>query len=449
MIDELLNEATQHRARGDVDSAIAVCRRAIAHAPNDPRGYSRLAHLALEAFEYDEARSAFANAARLAPYDIGYLNNFGMTLVYAGDFDAAREQFRRAIALDPACAPSYYNLAPIAPLPEAAGLVHTLEGLKNRAATDFEQSLIGFALGKLYDDLGDWDLAFENFRLANRKRGAAYDHNATLSFLLSSRMAYSADALQTSGARKRHSQVPVFIVGMPRSGSSLVEELLVRRSGAFGLGERPDIANLAAMLGKRHSTGLGYPNCVPHLVVGEWDEMAARYLESVNRQAKGAPIIIDKQLMNFQFTPFLATMFPASPIVHCMRNPIDTCLSAFFTNFQVGHSYSFDLADLGLFYRAYHDYMEHWRRLLPAAPINLQYEELVRDSDAALAGLEARLGEVQTLNPGASPAASRNIRTSSAFQVRQPVYSHAVARWKNYEKHLGPLIDALGDLAQR
>ncbi|MEK7265013.1 MAG: sulfotransferase [Pseudomonadota bacterium] len=141
-------------------------------------------------------------------------------------------------------------------------------------------------------------------------------------------------------------------------------------------------------------------------------------------------------------------IFPAAAIVHCVRNPIDTCLSAYFTNFQTGFSYSFDLHDLGSYYRAYADLMNHWRSIMPGDLFTIRYEDLVGDRDHALSGLKEALGlTLQKASVNDAPAA-RDIRTSSVWQARQPIYTYAVARWKNYEKHIGPLIDALGDLAE-
>ncbi|MFN0024427.1 MAG: sulfotransferase [Parvularculaceae bacterium] len=447
MIDSFLSKATALRASGDIAGAIASIKSAIAAAPEDPRGYSRLAHLSLESFDYTAARGAFENAVRLMPSDVGYRNNYGMMLIYVGDFAAARAQFRHVIAIDAACAPAYYNLAPITPISDAAALAEDLEKLKAGAETDLDHCLIGFALGKLYDDLGEWDLAFENFATGNTRKGARYDHAVTQTLFSASKAAFSGPRANAATSAAARQQTPIFIVGMPRCGSSLIEDMLARRTGVTGLGERSEIPGLVTMVRDRHASRLKFPWCAPHLTSGELGELADRYFVSVNRQAKGAPFVIDKQLLNFQYAPLLGMMFPSAAILHCVRNPIDTCLSTYFTNFQSGFAYSFDLADLGAYYRAHHDLMTHYQSILADALVTVQYEEVVARKEAVISGLADRLGLPRSPAVEREEPPPRNIRTSSAWQVRQPVYTHAIKRWKNYEKHLGPLIDSLGDLA--
>lgn len=444
MITALLEEAAERRARGDILGALAACERAVSLAPDDARGYSRLGHLALERFEYDRARHAFGMAAKLSPDDIGYLNNYGMLLTYAGDFAGAREQFQRALRLDRNCIPAYYNLATIALSEDAADLAHSLEKLRSAVRTPLDRSLLGFALGKLYDDLGEWDRAFANYDDANRARAAKYDHAWTVTFFEGLKRACASLAAAAADVVDGQFQ-PIFIVGMPRSGSSLVEELLARRPDVAGLGERSEWPSLMAALGQRHPSRLGFPACVPALGVRDYQELARAYRESVAPQVKSAARAIDKQLANFQFVPLLKATFPRASIVHCVRNPVDTCLSTYFTNFQMGHSYSFNLLDVAAYYGAYRDLTGEWERRSPNGLHVIRYEAVVENKEQAVLDLQSRLGLPGDRPPDA-PAA-RDIRTSSAWQARQPVYTRAVQRWRNYEKHLGPLIDALGPLA--
>lgn len=447
MIETFLRDADERRARGDLPGAVDACRRAIASEPRNPRGYSHLAHTALQSYDYTTAREAFADVVRVAPSDPGHRNNFGMMLIYIGDFEAAREQFLQAIAIDRAFVPAYYNLASFNLTTQTTEFVRTLESMKNGGTrSDLDQSMIGFTLGKLYHELGEWDLAFKNYADGNKKKNARYDHTSTLAFLAETKSVFSA--APTTRRADQKAKRPIFIVGMPRCGSSLVEELLARQEGVVGLGERNEIPNIVSIIGQRHRSALGYPRCVPHLIAEELDELADRYFVSVDRQAANASTIIDKQLLNFQYVPLIRMIFPTAAIVHCARNPIDTCLSAYFTNFQTGFSYSFDQAQLALYFRAYHDLMEHWRSIMPDDLVTLQYEDLVGDRRGVIERLQDQLGIPHAAADGADQPAVRDIRTSSAWQVRQPVYTHAVARWRNYEKHLGPLIQSLGDLAE-
>ncbi len=446
MINSLVDEADERRKRGDHSSAAALCRRAIAEAPEDPRPHSLLGLIALETFEYAEARGAFAKALALAPDNVELLNHYGASLAHAGDFDGARAQFQKAVAIDPNWAFSYCNLVRVLPASEGRHLVADLERLRSQPGlSNADRSIVGFALGKLYDELGEWDRAFECFEEANRFRAARYDHAATAAFLQASKAAYAPIMRAKTKAAGNPSDRPVFIVGMPRTGSSLIEGLLARHPDVTGLGEREEIERIVRAIGRHHPSRLGFPRCAPLLSGQELDGFGEQYLRSVAPQAGGARRIVDKQLLNFQHVPFLKMLFPNAAIIHTKRDAVDTCLSAYFQNFRKGYQFTFDLGDLGRVFAAYADLMAHWNELMPGPILEQRYETLIISTDESIAALFAAIGLAAPSEIQTTKSEEHNIRTSSLWQARQPIYATSVKRWKNYERHLGPLFRALDE----
>lgn len=450
MLVRILTEADNRRKRGDLTSAAALCRQAIVEAPDDPRPHALLGLIAIESLDHVEARRAFAEAIAFAPDNVELLNHYGSTLAHAGDFEAARIQFRRAIDVEPDFAFSYYNLAHISPASDAPDLIANLQRLRGRSdLSSANRSIVCFALGKLYDELGDWDLAFELFREANALRAARYNHRQALAFMAASKATFASAVRGETKPAGNSSDRPVFVIGMPRTGSSLIEDLLARHRDVVGLGERNEIELIAAAIGKHHPSRTGYPNCVGLMTNKDLTEFGDRYLKSISIQAGDALRIVDKQLLNFQYVPFIKMLFPRATIIHAKRDPIDTCLSCYFQNFRKGYHFTFNLVDLGRVFAAYGDLMATWKALLPGTIFDQDYEALVADSDVSVDRLFAAIGLSPPAAAERQKPADRSISTSSQWQVRQPVYASSVGRWRNYERHLGPLFQALDEAGYR
>jgi hypothetical protein len=240
------------------------------------------------------------------------------------------------------------------------------------------------------------------------------------------------------------SNKPVFILGFPRCGSTLLEQKLADHPAIAALGERPDVVRSIQLIGANHPAQKRYPDWAPELPIGALDRFGRHYVETFERQHPDAARFADKNLLNFPFAGFIRTILPKAHIIECRRNPIDTGLSCFMQRLDSSHQFKFSLTTIGHYYRRYSDVMTHWRETLGSVAL-AEYETFIADPDAESARILSTIG----LTPAKErSAAARHIQTSSAFSARQPVYKTAVARWKNYEKHLGPLIDALGDLAR-
>jgi tetratricopeptide (TPR) repeat protein len=307
------------------------------------------------------------------------------------------------------------------------------------APTTNERRSLHFALGKLYDSKKQYRKAFEHYRSGNELKHARYDpveHVRKIDTIIST---YSADmmaAMPRSGIR---SERMVFVVGMPRSGTSLVEQVLSSHPDVFGAGELTYINQQTRTL----DASAGYPQCVPKLTQQALTENARNYLERISELSPDALRVIDKMPGNFAYLGYIELLFPGARIIHCKRDPLDTCLSNYFQNFSSLLYYAYNLTNLGAFYKNYTRLMEHWQKAITLPMIEVQYEDMIADQEGGSRRIVEFCGlewDEQCMN---FHKADRYVATASYDQVRRPMYKSSVARWKNYEKYIGPLIDAL------
>jgi hypothetical protein len=246
--------------------------------------------------------------------------------------------------------------------------------------------------------------------------------------------------LQGSGSP---SERPVFVVGMPRSGTSLVEQILAAHPQVHGAGEIGLLPALAARL--RGPSGAGFPACVSELGAPDLQRLAQAYLGGLKPLGAGKARITDKTVGAFELLGLAHLILPNARIIHCRRDPRDVCVSCFSTRFSGGHDYAYDLAELGRYWRSYDRLMAHWRAVLPPGRIfEVQYEALVEDLEGWARRLIAHLGLEWDDACLRFHDSAREVRTASFAQVRRPIYKGSVGRWRRFEAHLGPLIEALG-----
>jgi len=235
---------------------------------------------------------------------------------------------------------------------------------------------------------------------------------------------------------------PIFIVGMPRSGSSLLEQILASHSLVYGAGELKYLSQIVIHSSAKIA-GIKFPYCAAKLSPDNFEILGAEYSKRLRQYSGAVKYITDKELHNFLYIGMIRLTLPNAKIIHCKRNPVDTCLSIFKTYFAGVHKYAYDLSELGEYYKLYQDLMEHWYKILPGYIFDIQYEDLVGDQEGETRKLldycelpwdEACLSFHRTIRP---------VRTASAEQVRRPIYNSSVGLWRRYEKHLSPLLSAL------
>jgi tetratricopeptide (TPR) repeat protein len=435
---------------GRPDEAVAASRRSVALRPDDADAQLRLGQGLRELGQFEAATGAYRRAIALKPGGADGWVSLGVVLQELGQGADAAQAIDQALAVDPRSAAAWSVRGDLKTFtagdPDFDTLLGLLTDADSQGAPLEDRLNLEFTLGKAYMDLGDADRAFRRLDAGNRLRRATLDYDVQEDAAQFAQIVRSLDAarLNALAGGGDPSDRPVFIIGMPRSGTTLVEQILASHPQVHGAGELTALETiLIDQLGARLSP-IDRARRLADLSAGDLAAMGGAYISRIRALAPGALRVTDKMPANFRFAGLIRLMLPNARIIHCRRDPIDTCLSCYARKFSRGQPYAYDLRELGLYYRAYDALMAHWRRLLPMDRfIEVRYEQVVGDLEGEarrmiafldLAWDDACLTFHQTRRP---------VRTASVNQVRQPLYRTSVARWKTYEKRLGPLLDAL------
>ena len=431
-----------------LEEAAEAAAKACALAPGSAELQLNLGHRLKSLERMAEAEAAYQRALALKPNLVVALTALGNLAAAEGNREAAIDRYRQALVAQPAWVAAFYHLA----LTEKSG-----QGAIDRETIDRFQALAQAgrlsagdtamahnALGHLAERRGEPDAAFDHFAQANRARnrahGQSFDQTAHRRFVDRLIAAFPASLFETPAPGASDSRRPILIVGMPRSGTTVVDQILANHPRVAAGGERLELPRIADALPN-------YPKAPAKWGEDRISTLAARYLADLALVDPTVERVTDKYPLNFLHLGLLARLIPNARVVHCRRDPLDSCLSCFTQNFASGNAFSHDLADLGAFYRDYVRLMEHWRRALPIPLIEVDYEALTAEPEPEvrrlLAGLELPW-EPRCLDLA---AAGNPIFTASQWQARQAINRRAVGRWRTFAPHLGPLIEALGDLA--
>ncbi len=300
-----------------------------------------------------------------------------------------------------------------------------------------------YAAGKVFDDLGDYDRAFGLFARANAQEEAEYDHAKTLNHFDAIRRTFDAKLFAQRADWGVASERPVFIVGMPRSGTSLTEQILASHADVFGAGELEHVGQARHDLRALVKEDAIYPEAVRLASRPAIATLAWRYLAKLDSHDKAALRITDKMPHNFIALGLLALMLPAAKYIHSVRHPYDTCLSCFMQDFTQSHSYNRSLAHLGRYYQAYRELMAFWEEVLPIDIHVADYDRMVADQESETRALVAHVGLPWDDAVLRFHETRRRVATPSNWQVREPLYATSSQRWRRYEAHLGPLMQEI------
>jgi len=299
---------------------------------------------------------------------------------------------------------------------------------------------IHFSLGRLYDKVGRYDEAFKHFSLGNRQIDYHYDHTTATTLTNNIIRCFSRDFLDNTPHSTLNSKQPVFIVGMPRSGTSLVEQIISSHPNTYGAGELDNILNIVSGLSSRPGVSGTYPECITTVNRDLLDKIGTEYLQHINKLCDGAAQrVTDKMPFNHLHIGLIQLILPQARIIHCVRDAVDTCLSCFFQYFMGQHDYSCDLASLGQLYNNYRLLMKHWESVISLPIMSINYEDLISQQEEKSHELIAFCGldwDEKCLDFHKS---RRVVKTASYDQVRRPIYRSSLQRWKNYKTHLEPL----------
>ncbi|MFQ5644647.1 MAG: sulfotransferase [Thiogranum sp.] len=439
-VETLTNLANACIAKGALEPAIEYLQRALTLRPDFFDACYSLGNAYHFAGRLKEALQAYSMAAEFRPDNDKVAISRAMVLKKLSRFDEAWSLLEHLVQQGNRNAVlPYFDISH--QLGQRDTAVQKVKALldKSGMSETFRASL-HYRMGKHREEYGEYARAFHHYQQANRMDGKSFDLDAFREQIAAIIDTYNRDFIESMPRATGDSDRAVFIIGMPRSGTSLVEQIISAHPGAFGAGELPHIFDACAGLSARLSQGRPFPAFVSELQTEMLDSIAARYLDRIAELAGDEHRVTDKMPHNFMYLGFIAQLFPNTRVIHCVRNPMDNCLSCYFSQFgTLGHAYAGDLETLGNYYVEYHRLMKHWMQVLDIPCLEVAYENLVHDQEV----ITRRLLEHCRLDW--DPAcldfhqSDRTVVTLSNQQVRQRLYTSSIGRWKNFEEY----IDAL------
>lgn len=446
---DLLLRAREQRDAGDLTAAEASCREALDLEVDVSEAHRILATVLHAAGRYDEALDEFDEAVRVDPLSPRAHRQRGEALAQRGRLAEAELSARTALELQPSYVGAAALLTAVKRFTAADDAdLRTMEAMFGEEKLDDENRItLAFALAKAFEDAQDYERAFAYLEIGNglRRRSMDYDVDRDLRFLERIASVFDRPLLERFGGLGSESRLPILIVGMPRSGTTLVEQILASHPEVHGAGELWDLHHIAAGVALLSGGNGGYPEGVPHLRRADFARLGDGYAHKLHTLGGSAPHVTDKAPMNFCHLGFLRLIAPGARVIHCIRDPVDTCLSCFSLDFGfTSVPCSYDLTELGRYYSGYRALMGHWRDTLPADwVLDVRYENVVADLETQARRLIAHCGLPWNDACLQFHQTNRVVHTSSFAQVRRPVYSSSIERWRRYESHLGPLLAAL------
>lgn len=438
--------------RGAYDLAEQACALVLKDDPKSADALTTIAQIKHETDDFGTALKLMEGAIKFEPENAEARNFYGVTLKSLGRLDEAREQILKAIELNDQMYGSYANLNDLVKVKKSDPIFKKIESLM--AAESDPNAMrtlpLHYAYAKCMEDIGDHPRALEHYITGGKlkRTQVKYVEEETFGFFDRIQAAFPAEIFKNRPFAGNESDRPVFIIGMPRSGSTLVEQILSSHPAVFGAGEVKYLSREMHALRDRFPSLSRYPELVSELNTNQFDLLARNYLQNLTANSGESLRVTDKLLTNYFFVGLINLLFPNAKIINTLRNPVDNCISAFTKLFKDDMPHSYDLSELGRYYRKYEDLMDYWQKVLPAGTIKtLQYEEMVEDTENRAKDLIDFIGLPWDKACLEFHASSRPVKTASVAQVRKPIYKDAVNRWEKYGAGLAPLIEALGGSA--
>jgi predicted Zn-dependent protease len=437
---------------GRYAEADAAVRHALEVEPDLAANWVALGTLSARRLRGEDAVSAFDRALALDPAQLRVRLSKGHVLKTLGQRAACEAAYHECLSRQPDFAEAYSSLADLKTYTFSDAEIDDMQSLlKSAAPVDQAASQLHFALGRAFEQRAQYARSFEHYAAGNagRRREATFD---AAGFELKSRRVietFNREFLAAHADSGSADPAPIFIVGLPRSGSTLVEQILASHSAVEGTMELPNLVTIVRELDTAGTTRDAYPESLTKKSGSELTALGERYLDETRALRADRAHFIDKMPNNFSHVGLLQLMLPNATIIDVRRHPMDTCFSAFKQYFAQGQSFSYDLEDLGRYYRVYLELMDHWQQVLPGKVLCVQYEQLVRDTEAEVRRLLAHCR--LPFEPGCLRfhETRRPVRTASSEQVRQPIYDTGIGHWRHYAAELEPLKRSLGGALER
>jgi tetratricopeptide (TPR) repeat protein len=438
--------------KGKVNEAIICYQKALKIDPNFAESFYNLGNAIQAQYRLDEAISYFQKAIQLNPKYFEALNNMGNIFIIQGKLNEGIHCFKKALQLRPNYPTTLQNVVgnPGLNINDSKELLKLTEEMIREDLSEKDKISAYFIMGKLCDNLQMFKESFEYYRLGNALKRTQFEFNidSHIDYLSRVKKTFSADFVKQRKSWGSNSEMPIFIFGMPRSGSTLVEQILASHPSVYGGGEFEFFTQMEQRLASVFKLNGHYPECLNYLDEQTAHDIAELYIREIRKLTGSSPDYIritDKNLFNFKYLGLISLLFPKASFIHCQRDPLDTCISIFFQNFSSDIDFAFDMNELGQYYREYLKLMNYWRHVLPINIFEVKYEDIIQQQEEVSRKLIEFCGlewDSACLN---FYEKDRPVFTASNWQVRQPIYTKSCGRWRNYEQFLKPLKELLAD----
>jgi tetratricopeptide (TPR) repeat protein len=436
---------------GRLPQAEAAIRKLLKVEPENPKNWVVLGTVYTRLMRQQDALVAYGEAAKLNPGEVRLHLSIGHLQQTLGRRQECEQAYKDCLRLDPAFGEAYWSLADLKNYLFSDAEIAAMQALVRDDGEDDDQAQLHFALGRALEHKADYPAAFAHYRAGNtrRRRRVPFSIEKFEDKTRRVRELFDAAFFSERAGAGCTDPAPVFIVGLPRSGSTLVEQILASHSAVEGTFELPNVLTIVREFDHANPEHDAYPESVRAAPLPLLAGLGRRYIEETAPLRSGRAHFIDKMPNNFSHVGLIHAMLPRAIIIDVRRHPMDSCFSTYKQYFAEGQSFSYDLDDLGRYFRCYLSLMDHWDEVLPGRVLHLQYEDLVHAPEANIRRLLQHCGLPFEASCLSFHETRRPVRTASAEQVRQPLYTSGVGYWKNFERELEPLRRALGDCLQR
>ncbi|MDX1500049.1 MAG: sulfotransferase [Woeseiaceae bacterium] len=442
------------RKRQKFARALDEAKKLLDTAPETPQFQSIYAIECMQTGDYDTALEYFGRVLERVPGDPVTLTARGHALKTRGDYEDAVAAYRAALASQPAYGEAWYSLANLKVYSFSDDEIRAMrETEKIPHLAHMDRVHLCFALGKAHEDKGEYETSFGYYERGNRlrKTQCRYYADQMAEDLAAQHRVCTEQLFQAQAGSGHDAPDPVFIVGLPRAGSTLLEQILSSHSQVDGTLELPNILSLSQRLRRRgrQDGGAPYPENLADLTAKELEAFGQEFIEDTRIHRQGAPYFIDKMPNNFRHIGLIHLILPNAKIIDARRHPMSCCFSGFKQLFAEGQEFTYGLEEVGRYYRDYVGLMDHWDRVLPGRVLRVEYEDVVADLEGQVRRMLDYLELPFEDACLAYHETERSVRTPSSEQVRQPIYTSGLEQWRHYEPWLGPLKAALGPVLER
>jgi tetratricopeptide (TPR) repeat protein len=442
------------RKRQKFAAALGQARLLLDAAPDNPQFKSLFAIESMQTGDFETALSTFDQILAQLPADPGTLTSKGHAHKTCGDYEDAVNAYRAAIASAPHHGEAYYSLANLKVYSFSDAEIKNMHAQEhNSNLSHMDRVHLNFALGKAYEDKSDFATSFRYYEQGNRlkKSQGTYKAEQMTEDLQAQQDVCKAELFERRAGCGHDAPDPVFIVGLPRAGSTLLEQILSSHSQVDGTLELPNILSLSQRLRRRarQEGAAEYPAILQELSDEEIAAFGEEYIEDTRIHRQDAPFFIDKMPNNFRHIGLIHLILPNAKIIDARRHPMACCFSGYKQLFAEGQEFTYDLADAGQYYRDYVELMDHWDAVLPGKVLRVQYEDVVSDTPVQVRRILDYCGLPYEDACVSFYETKRSVRTPSSEQVRQPIYKSGLDQWRNFEPWLDPLKSALGPILDR